>query len=277
MTQVTGNLREIARKVPPLYWLGGFINYLRFAQMLKKENRLYALQENPASPPPMLRYRVHRALDEASYLENGTNLASWIVKCMEDQGVPLDGMRILDFGCGPGRVACEMKKLALACDIYGSDIDREAIQWARNHRSDIATFTTNEPEPPTRYADNFFDLIYSVSLFTHLDEALQDAWLMELARILKPGGRLLASTHGRYTLASCTLEELEQLDEHGIVFRVDRKGRFKLDGLPDFYQTTFHSRDYVERRWSRFFEVVDHIDGGLGGHQDLIVLMRRPE
>lgn len=149
------------------------------------------------------------------------------------------------------------------------------MQWASEHLSDAAAFTTNEPTPPARYPNEYFDLIYSVSLFTHLDETLQNTWLNELGRMLKPGGILFASTHGRHTLGSCTPEELNQLEDYGMAFRADRKGRFKLDGLPDFYQTTFHSRDYVARQWSRFFDIVDHRDGGLGGHQDLVVLRRR--
>jgi SAM-dependent methyltransferase len=174
-------------------------------------------------------------------------------------------------------VTGELKNLTRGCDIFGSDIDAEAVQWACDHLPDAAVFSTNEPVPPTRYPDEHFDLICSISLFTHLDETMQNTWLAELRRMLKPGGILLASTHGRHTLASCTPTELNQLENHGMAFRVDRKGRFKLDGLPDFYQTTFHSRNYVARQWSRFFDVVDHRDGGLGGHQDLVVLRRRTE
>ena len=103
------------------------------------------------------------------------------------------------------------------------------------------------PTPPTRYPAAFFDVVYSVSLFTHLDEPSQDQWLEELARILKPGGVLLVTTHGKFALESCTDAEIGELDRRGIVYRVDRKGRFKLDGLPDFYQTTFHMREYVSR------------------------------
>ena len=139
----------------------------------------------------------------------------------------------------------------------------------------VADFASNEPRPPTRYASNTFDVIYSISLFTHLDEASQNLWLAELARVLKPGGMLLTTIHGDFARASCSPEELKALDRTGIVFRVDRKGRFKLDGLPDFYQTTFHTQAYVERAWRVFFEVVDHIQGGLGRHQDLVILRRR--
>jgi hypothetical protein len=73
---------------------------------------------------------------------------------------------------------------------------------------------------------------------------------------------------------SCTTHELAELQRDGIVYRVDRKGRFKVDGLPDFYQTTFHTVDYVKKHWGRFLSVVDHVEGGLNGHQDIVVMRK---
>lgn len=269
---ITSQLRRYGKRIPPIYWLGGLVNYLGFRRALRREQRAYAAIERPLSPPPMLRYRVHRALDEASYLANGKLIARTLAECARAHGVTAEGLTVLDFACGPGRVVGEMKGLTRNCRFHGSDIDEEAIAWARANLSQIAQFQTNSPAPPTRYPDGMFDLIYNVSLFTHLDEPSQNAWLAELARILKPGGTLLTTIHGRHTYASCTPEELRQLDEHGIAFRVDHKGRFKLDGLPDFYQTTFHAKDYVARVWGRYFRVVDHVEGGLGGHHDIVVL-----
>ena len=208
-------------------------------------------------------------------MEVGRSIALTLVQSFQAQGTVAHTATILDFGCGPGRVAVELKKLIPSCHLFGSDIDREAIGWAQEHLVGAADFASNEPRPPTRYASNTFDVIYSISLFTHLDEASQNLWLAEMARVLKPGGTLLTTIHGEFARASCSLEELKALDRTGIVFRVDRKGRFKLDGLPDFYQTTFHTQAYVEKAWSVFFEVVDHIQDGLGRHQDFVILRRR--
>lgn len=234
------------------------------------------LEDSPTLPPPLLRHRVHGAFDKPSFVEAGKSIASTLVQSLQSQGIVANDATILDFGCGPGRVAVELKKRIPSCHLYGCDIARETIAWARKHLIGLADFATNEPCPPTRYASDTFDVIYSISLFTHLDEASQNLWLAELARVLKPGGTLLTSIHGKFARASCTPEELKELDSNGIAFRVDRKGRFKLDGLPDFYQTTFHTQAYVARVWSVFFEVVDHIQGGLGRHQDLVIVRSRP-
>jgi len=46
------------------------------------------------------------------------------------------------------------------------------------------------------FEDGFFDLIFSVSIFTHLPEKMQIAWLEELRRASKPGALVLSSVHG---------------------------------------------------------------------------------
>ena len=66
------------------------------------------------------------------------------------------------------------------------------------------------------------------------------------------------------------------MSDRGFAYRIDRTGRFKLDGLYDSYQTTFHTREYVERSWSRGFEVAEYTEAGLIGHQDLVILRRTP-
>jgi SAM-dependent methyltransferase len=186
-----------------------------------------------------------------------------------------DAPRVLDFGCGPGRVTAPFKRLLPASRLHGSDIDREAIDWARANLGAIAAFASNAAVPPLPRADGSFDLVYAVSVFTHLDEPSQLRWLAELARILVPDGWLIATVHGALAQASCSPRELERLGAGGFWYRIGRRGRFKLDGLPDSYQTTFHTRDYIERRWQGDFELAQYLEGGIAGHQDLVVLRRR--
>ena len=272
--QTPQKLRTLAKNIGPLYWLVGLMRYVAFAVRLRIETRKH-ISTNSALPPPMLRYRVHGALDEESYVLVGKRVAKTIFDNAFERGVSWNGLSVLDFACGPGRVATELKKLGPTCSFRGSDIDREAIDWAQAHLSHVGVFQANAAMPPTDFLDDQFDVIYCISLFTHLDEKAQDSWLEELERILKPGGTFIATVHGRFTTQSCTSDELRQLEVNGIAFRVDRRGRFKLDGLPDFYQTTFHTRDYIGRRWGLVFDIVDYLEGGLGGHQDVVVMRRK--
>ena len=178
---------------------------------------------------------------------------------------------ILDFGCGCGRVMKYFHKLAFNSRLYGTDIDKEAIAWCQHHLAHIGEFIPNEALPPLPFDDDFFDFVYAISVFTHLPEDMQFAWLEELRRVTKPGGYLLLTTHGEELFPTAPEESKRQFREKGFHYSV---GPGK-EGLPYFYQTSFHTRDYIYSRWSKFFEIKEIIKKGIVHHQDLI-LCRKP-
>jgi SAM-dependent methyltransferase len=155
---------------------------------------------------------------------------------------------------------------------YGSDIDEEAISWCRSNISGTAAFDTNGFWPPLQYSDNFFDLVYSVSIFTHLPEEMQNAWLSEPRRVTKPGGYLLLTVQGSDLFPSEHLprEAAEEFEQRGFYYIIGDK----TEGLPDFYRTTIHSDAYIVSRWSEFFEIVSIRKKGLNRHQDIVVCKR---
>lgn len=269
----SAGIRKLARRIPFLYRAVGCVRYWQHRRALARANAAY--EPGCGFPPPALRYRVHRALDLDSYRNVGQAVADDIVRALEANGIALDGCRVLDLGSGPGRVACWLKQRYPSCDLHGSDIDPDAVAWAKDNLPQVADFHLNRMTPPLDFPDAGFDFVYCISLFTHLDRALQDAWLGELRRIVKPGGHVLATTHGLAAQATCSPEERAAIEREGIHFRVDRRGMLKLDGLPDFYQTTFHARRYVEQHWGDYFGSVAYLEGGIGGHQDLILMQRR--
>jgi hypothetical protein len=67
-----------------------------------------------------------------------------------------------------------------------------------------------------------------------------------------------------------------ELDAQGFLHRAWRRGRLKLDGLPDFYNSTLHTREYVEANWpgASGMELVAYVPGGINEHQDAVVLRR---
>ncbi len=141
-------------------------------------------------------------------------------------------------------------------EFHGADVDREAVDWcSKNLRG--AYFIRNGPRPPLPYADGYFDAIYCLSVFTHLDEASQDLWLAEFARLLAPGGLTLLSVHGARSLNALDPEGSAMLRETGFVHRRSQK----LKGIvPDWYQTTWHSKQYIVNRLSAHFDDVDYRD-----------------
>jgi len=107
--------------------------------------------------------------------------------------------RILDLGCGAGRMIRHLQPLAGTCEIWGTDISSQHIIWCKRHLSPPFHFATTTKVPHLPFEDRSFRFIYCGSLFTHIDE-LADAWLLELRRILAPDGRLYVTIHDRHTI-----------------------------------------------------------------------------
>lgn len=219
-------------------------------------------------PPPKLRYRVHGSLEPNSYVQAGVNCWRSIKNILEGQNLLFESFNeVLDFGCGCGRVLVNIPQYKDQ-NIHGWDIDSESVNWCQNQIVGVR-FSTIEHNPPVIVENHSFDFIYSISVFTHLNEKMQLEWLKELSRILKPNGYAIVSVHGEFH-RQIKQSKIEILD--GFKFKVLEKGIFKRDGLPDFYQDAQHTRNYIMKVWSRYFDVVNYIEKGINGHQDAVVL-----
>ncbi len=236
-----------------------------------KDTRLEAFLKSrtlDAIPPSQLIARVHGRGDAASFISAGKIIAFDLDNAMQMAGITLNsGASVLDFGCGPGRVAQWFQKIHPTARLHGCDIDPDPIEWASENIK--GSFSTNGFEPPLPYGDASFDLVYSVSVFTHLPEDMQFQWLEELRRVTKPGGSLLLSIHGANLAArSKPLSENEKsLETTGFLYRTGGG----VSGLPDFYQNTFHTVGYIYKYWSRYFDVRFVFKRGINAHQDLVI------
>jgi len=108
---------------------------------------------------------------------------------------------VLDFGCGWGRVIRFFIKDLQPSALWGVDPVEEMIAISKENK--WCNFKTINTRPPLPFQDDTFDLIYSVSVFSHLSEEMHHSWLLELTRVLKPGGLLMATTRQREFIEFC--------------------------------------------------------------------------
>jgi ubiquinone/menaquinone biosynthesis C-methylase UbiE len=109
------------------------------------------------------------------------------------------GERVLDLGCGTGTLALMASETAPGIEIEGLDADREVLRSARAKADDAGCpirfregMATDLP-----YDDERFDVVLSTLFFHHLEDAAKRATAAEVARVLKPGGRVIVGDIGR--------------------------------------------------------------------------------
>jgi len=161
------------------------------------------------------------------------------------------GKRILDFGCGPGRTLSEFVAATEGAEFVGCDIHAESIGWARSHLPNV-TFLRNEERPPLDLPSDSFDLVYGVSIFTHLTEHWSD-WLAEAHRLLRPGALAIFSFLGEalWEQFGPGGDSSWVADETGMM--VTGLGRTWDEGGPN----VFHSEWWLREHWGRGFEIVE--------------------
>jgi SAM-dependent methyltransferase len=180
----------------------------------------------------------------------------------------LDAM--LDFGCGCGRVLRHWSHLP-ATRVHGSDFNPYMIEWCRTELP-FAGFSLNGVAPPLDLDDASFDLVYAISVFTHLLEPLQVPWLRELARVVRPGGHVLVSLNGARQ-ADALLDAVQRE-----LFAGGRLAQIWPDRAGSNACTVFHPARYRRADFAipAGLEVVDErADAVCNAGQDLL-LLRRP-
>jgi SAM-dependent methyltransferase len=107
-----------------------------------------------------------------------------------------DLRRILDFGCGYGRILRQFKAAFPEAGLVACDILPEAVDFCAETFGAEPVYA--EDDPGQTKLEGKFDLIWLGSLFTHLDAARWKSLLDLLERSLDPGGLLLFTTQGRF-------------------------------------------------------------------------------
>jgi SAM-dependent methyltransferase len=214
-------------------------------------------------PPARLRLMV-AGVPQAEWFLAGGRAASDSIRDAVPE--PLESMSsILDFGCGCGRVVRWWRELP--ADVHGSDFNATLVAWCRANLP-FGTFAVNGPVPPLEYGDDAFDLVYAMSVLTHLPVDTQQCWLDELARVARKW--VLVSVHGEPYRVRLTPEELRDFDAGEVVVRWGAVAGTNLC-------TAFHPRVALERLVEPRFELVSYLPEGARGNppQDLVLLRVR--
>jgi SAM-dependent methyltransferase len=224
-------------------------------------------------PPARLVELVIGTRELAWYQLGGLFMQQAFGTLLRRHGVPFEVHgTILDFGCGCGRILRWLGALKGHCRIWGTDCNPRLVDWCRRHLSDLAEVGVNQSDPPLRYEDGQFSLVYSYSVLTHLSRERQEPWLRELARVTRTGGYLMLTVHGRRTALRMTLsaDVLAQIEREGVVvFSEDHSGETAC--------CAFHSEGFM-RSLDRFgLDLVEFISGGAvdASEQDLYLFRRR--
>lgn len=222
------------------------------------------------TPPPALRERVHGDANLEAFENAGRIAAFHLAFHLRKSSGCFHFEQVLDFGCGCGRIS-KYLPLSLGFDsLSGVDVDKESIDWCRRSLGGIARFVSCETTPPLPFDDGCFNLVYAVSVFTHLPQKLQFIWLEEIRRVLSPGGFVLISTHGPALLSKYDPSAVQEFLDQGFHFQTLSRAK----GLPCYYQTSYHSKEYISENWSSFFEIVGIVQRGVLHHQDLVIMRR---
>jgi SAM-dependent methyltransferase len=208
-------------------------------------------------PPPKLRMLVAGSADADSFLRRGAEAAQTIRAVLGRHGVVLEDCdALLDFGCGSGRVARHWKDLS-GPEVHGCDANPELVRWCQENLPFLQARVSGL-EPPLPYEADSFDVLYALSVFTHLPEAIQRPWLEELQRVLRPGGHVFFTTHGEAYLYRLDDEERERFHRGELIVHFEELAGANLC-------SAFHPEEYVRAVLPAGLELLEVGPAGAAG------------
>jgi SAM-dependent methyltransferase len=230
------------------------------------------------TPPPGI-HAMERSAESAG---GSTYYADMIVAAAAECGFDVGaGKAGLDFGCSSGRVVRVLAAAYPEIEWHGCDPLAPAIDWARDHIPGVA-FDRSPQQPPLPYGGGWFDFICAISIWSHFAEQAAIEWLHEMRRVLRPGGRLVLSSHGLQSVADASAQGVrppEQLEEIELALYRDGfwfTNEFGSEGDHGLHHpawgTAFFTPEWLLTRTSGAWKVGAYHPGHVQGNQDLYVL-----
>lgn len=199
-------------------------------------------------------------------------------------------IKLLDFGVGCGRTMRFFFRHIDKFECFGCDVDKKSIEYLSNNIPFIDA-TVSHNSPPLKYENNFFDIIYCISVFTHFNKKLFELWMKEINRILSNGGIFIFSLHGKTTFDLID-KEPDRRRLIGIKDEefIQNKDKFYDDGFLWVSQPVgskcintknfgicFLDEDKIKKLIPKNFQIINYKKGEIGGWQDLVIIKKIPE
>lgn len=109
---------------------------------------------------------------------------------LEDELARVGGASMLDLGCDDGRRTLELARASGATELHGIEVVDAAAAQAEAAGVIVERHDLNRS--PWPYPDDRFDIVVSNQVIEHVDDP--DLFVAEGARVLAPGGAMIAST-----------------------------------------------------------------------------------
>ena len=227
-------------------------------------------------PPGWLVQAFTGVPDARNFMADGQREASLYLEWYEKWfGRLPDEVRVLDFGCGCGRVLQHLPQRG-SRQYFGIDLHRDAVDWLRMAQPSAQVYYGSET-PPLDTAIGEIDFLYAISVFTHLSEQHEAAWMAEWKRILKDGSALFVTFRGEDWLEQHSTPQhreliLEGMEKNG--GRFFQAHSFWEGIFPAFYGGAYHTHEFVKRTWGQEFEILEILPCDRTQNRQNLAIMR---
>lgn len=275
-TRIPRSLIELTKRVPPLYRAA--TGARRAVGIARGPRRVAGLEHRVHPNDTMIDGTDPVSVER--YASSGAATVEQFVALAERHVGPADSLQWMELGCGYGRLLRHLVKRVPAGQITATDIDPRAVAFCQSELG-VTGLPSDHPSDELRFPE--VDVLYAVSVISHLDVDAMEAVLRLILRTVRPGGMAALSTHGPSTL--------QHLDHYGpswppkrdvIEQQLAAAGTAYLPypGLDPGYGMAWHQPEHLTDRIQGLggprVRSVDVLPRGLEQHQDLYVVVLAP-
>jgi SAM-dependent methyltransferase len=157
------------------------------------------------------------------------------------------------------------------------------VEWAHENVPGVH-FMASPIDPPLDYPEGSFDAVYAISIWSHFAKDAALRWLDEMDRLIRPGGHLLLTSHGRHTIRfyewlggyppTKLAEMTKALETSGYWYEAVFGEEGDAGVVDDEWGLSAFTPEWLAREAGPRWRLVDYAQGRNEGNQDVYVLER---